>query len=135
MPKRRKRQNANRSNYTFSPLTENSGQRSAFPEVVAQSSPRDSEWRYDDEVECEDPEESMENLDEAYEEDDDLVGQTFSFNQLDFGEEEEEYEEEEEEGSSDERPPRAVIGEVEDDEWEVEPQTEALAYLQNVRNE
>jgi hypothetical protein len=71
-------------------------------------------------------------------EEDLLVGQTFSFDQLDFGEEEDEQAAEEEEGeeeeSSDERL-GAVIGEVEDDEWEVEPQTEALAYLQTVRNE
>jgi hypothetical protein len=132
---KRKRKNANKANYTAGPLSENSGQRSAFPELVPQSTSRDPEWRYDDEEGTHERAESRENVEhEGSYNEDDLVGQTFSFDQLDFGEEDEEYEEEEEEGFADGRP-GAVIGEVEDDEWEVEPQTEALAYLEKVRNE
>jgi len=132
MPKR-KRNNASQTKYTAGRTSENSGQRSAFPEVAPQSSIRDTEWRYDDEEVHEPDGDGHNGENEPYEEDI-LVGQTFSFDQLDFGEEENEEVEEDEEEYSD-GGPGAVIGEVEDDEWDVEPQTEALAYLQTVRNE
>ena len=94
-----------------------------FPEVVAVSM-RDSEWRYDDY----DREEA--GLDQ-YEEDEDLLGQTFTFDTLDG-------EEEPADGDDVVDEDEELTGEDEDeeeDEWDVEPQTEVIAYLQSVRSE
>jgi len=126
---KRKRNEQIRPAYSAAPLDENTGQQPAFPELVVPSK-RDTEWSYDmEEAEIEEEEEGREE-----EEEDDLVGQTFSLAELDFGEgmeEEEEEEEEVEEGAEDQE---MSEGEVED-EWDVEPQTEALAYLHSVRAE
>jgi hypothetical protein len=92
-----------------------------FPEVVAISA-RDSEWRYDDS----DNDEA--EIDEY--EDEDLVGQTFTVDMLDAAEDgaqEEAYDEDEELNEEDES--------EDEDDWDVEPQTEAIAYLEKVRSE
>ena len=119
---KRKRSQQVKPSYTAGPLDEHTGQRSVFPELVTQSK-RDSEWGYDEE-------EADDQDDGGYEEgNDDLTGQTFNLNDLDFAEdmEEEVGEELEEEESMEE--------DMEDDEWEVEPQTDVLAYLHSVRAE
>ena len=105
--------------YTAGPLDENTGQRSVFPELLTLK--RDKEWSYDEDVEN--------DADEDYKDDDELVGQAFNVNSLDFGDEvekDEDAEESKEEGMSE--------AEMED-EWEMEPQTEVLAYLHSVRSE
>jgi len=122
MPKR-KRGGPGKAKATAGPVDESTGQRSVFPEVVAPST-RDSEWRYDD---SDDEDEVMDDD----EENEDFVGKTFTFNMLDTTEDGvEEGEEEDEEGD-------IIEGEgIEDeDDWEVEPQIEAIAYLESVRSE
>ena len=103
-------------------MDEHTGQRSVFPELVTQSK-RDSEWDYDEE-------EADYQDDGEYEEgNDDLAGQTFNLNDLEFTEDMEE--EDSEELHEDE----SMEEDMEEDEWEIEPQTDVLAYLHSVRAE
>jgi Survival motor neuron (SMN) interacting protein 1 (SIP1) len=106
--------------YTAGPIDEHRGQRSVFPEVVKPEHTRDTEWLYDGDNADEEPDIGEEDFDEEELGEEDLTGQTFTLDELDFGEDEDEDE-----------------GEVElvDEAWEVEPQGAALEYLQNVRSE
>ena len=125
MPKR-KRGGPVKSKATAGPVNESTGQRSVFPEVVALST-RDSEWRYDDDEDGDDDDAEMDEDEETEE----LVGQTFTIDMLDTAEDGvEEEDDDDEEGE--------LVEEVEieeEDNWEVEPQTEAIAYLESVRSE
>jgi hypothetical protein len=120
---KRKRHEPVKSKYTAGPIDELTGQRLAFPQVVSLPE-RDSEWHYDED----DVEEDNSGVSEM----EDLVEQTYSSDMISNGvymdvdgdDVVQEIEEEEEE-----------VGEMEEDEWEVEPQTEAIAYLHSVRTE
>lgn len=115
-----------KSKATAGPVDESTGQRSVFPEVVALST-RDSEWRYNEDDEEDDDAEMEED-----EETEELVGQTFTIDMLDTTEDGvgEEDDDDDEEGEVVEE------GEIEEeDNWEIEPQTEAIAYLESVRSE
>jgi Survival motor neuron (SMN) interacting protein 1 (SIP1) len=118
MPKR-KRTGPIKPGATAGPLNDTTGQRSAFPQLAPTE--RDSEWQYDqdeeteDGVEDEDPEDvEMDGWEDTVEEG--------------IRDEEYQYDDGEEEGEEDEK-------EGEDEEWDVEPQSEAIAYLFSVRNE
>jgi hypothetical protein len=128
MPKRKRGGAVNiKQSVTAGPLDEATGQRSVFPQLVSQPQERDTEWRYGDEGEEEEQAEA--DYEEEYEENE-LVGQTFSFGELQYDAEGADYEEEMDEswdGIEDE--------EIEEDEWDIEPQTEVLSYLQTVRTE
>jgi hypothetical protein len=103
--------------YTVGPIDEHSGQRSVFPDLVKQSRIRDSEWHYDDQDD-----------DNQEDQKEDFTGQTFTLDQLDFNME----------GDEEEDDIEQVEGEGEglvDEDWEVEPQENALAYLHSVRLE
>src|SRR5438552_1077906 len=109
---------------TEGPIDKWTGQRLVFPEVVSVSG-RDSEWRYDEDL--------GEKDNDGVSEMEGLIKETYSSDMLTtsdktgmhYGDSAVEDEEEEEN----------EVGEVEEDEWEVEPQTEAIAYLQSVRAE
>jgi hypothetical protein len=121
---KRKRYEPMKSRSTAGPIDESTGQRSVFPQVVSLSG-RDSEWRYD--------EDDMEGDNGGVSEMEDLVEEThssdmlISFNEvdMDYGDDAVEDAEDKEE----------EVGEIEEDDWEVEPQTEAIAYLHSVRTE
>jgi Survival motor neuron (SMN) interacting protein 1 (SIP1) len=126
---KRKRVAVAKENLTAGPINETTGQRSVFPEVVdippVRNTKRDTEWQYEEEVE-------NDNMDEEQDDDGDgLVGQTFSVGELDWSiEEEDTWEDGEEETNGNEFSDGEVV-----EEWDVEPQTEALAYLSSVRTE
>jgi Survival motor neuron (SMN) interacting protein 1 (SIP1) len=122
---KRKRHEPVKPKTTAGPLNESTGQRPVFPEVVS-SSVRDSEWRYAD-VEAEDEEEVDFGFEEPIGGNDILTsaddamtdGLELHDGNIEDADEEEEPDEE-----------------IEDEEeWQVEPQTEAIAYLHSVRNE
>lgn len=115
MPKRKRGGGPFKPKPTAGPVDESSGQRSVFPEVLPVSA-RDSEWRYD----------ASDN--DEREEDKDFAEQFFSVNAPEDGVEEEGADGEEEEYSVEEEP-------EDEDDWDVEPQTEAIAYLEKVRSE
>jgi hypothetical protein len=115
MPKRKRGGGPFKPKPTAGPVDESSGQRSVFPEVLPVSA-RDSEWRYD----------ASDN--DEREEDEDFAEQFFSVNAPEDGVEEEGVDDEEEEYSVEEGP-------EDEDDWDVEPQTEAIAYLEKVRSE
>lgn len=123
MPKR-KRQDLSKPSVTAGPLDEGTGQRSAFPQVVSLSFGRDTEWHYDSEGGEDDTGEY---------EDGELLDEADSFVGFDGYDEmtKDVYEDEPPEQAEEEVAPEPV----DDDEWEVEPQTEAIAYLQSVRAE
>jgi hypothetical protein len=125
---KRKRVAVAKQNLTAGPINETTGQRSVFPEVVGispgRNTKRDREWQYEEEVE-------NDTRDEEQDDDGDgLVGQTFNFGDLDWSIEEESTWEDGEESNENEFSDGEVV-----DEWDVEPQTEALAYLSSVRTE
>ena len=123
MPKRKRGGGPFKPKSTAGPVDESTGQRSVFPEVVPVSV-RDSEWRYDA------SDNDASEIDER-EEDEDFVEQTFIVEKLDATEDDVE-----EEGANDEEEEYSVEEEPEDeDDWDVEPQTEAIAYLEKVRSE
>lgn len=121
---KRKRYEPVKSKSTAGPIDESTGQRLAFPQV-ASLSVRDSEWQYDED----DKEEDNGGVSEM----EDLLEGTYNSDMfmnsnevdMDNGDDADERVEEEEE----------EVGEMEEDEWEVEPQTEAIAYLHSVRAE
>jgi Survival motor neuron (SMN) interacting protein 1 (SIP1) len=118
MPKR-KRTGPIKPSVTAGPLSDTTGQRSVFPQLVPAA--RDSEWQYDQD------EETADGVEEEYPEDvamdgwEDLLEEGMQDEEYEYDEGEVEEEEEEKEG--------------EDEDWDVEPQTEAIAYLFSVRNE
>ena len=107
---------------TAGPVDESTGQRSVFPQVMFLYS-RDSEWQYGD---GQDEQEQDGDVSEV----EDLARQTFSSNMLDCEEMEMV-----EEGEGQEGLEEAESNELDEDEWEVEPQTDATAYLHSVRAE
>ena len=108
---------------TAGPLNGSTGQRSVFPEVVSLSV-RDSEWHYGDEEE----EEELDFEGEEQADGCDMLTSVDDVMMTDGSEIlEEAIESLNEEDKGDE--------EMEEDEWEVEPQTEAIAYLHSVRNQ
>src|SRR5271168_5010488 len=115
MPKRKRGGGPFKPKPTAGPVDESTGQRSVFPEVVPVSA-RDSEWRYD-------ASDNDASEIEEREEDEDFVEQTFIVEMLDAREDDVE-----EEYSAEEEP-------EDEDDWDVEPQTEAIAYLEKVRSE
>jgi hypothetical protein len=140
MPKRKRSSALNvKQSVTAGPFDEVSGQRSVFPQLVSQPSRRDTEWRYDDqEEEAEYEEEYQEEDDEEYQEeyqDKGLVGQTFSLKELQYDVEEEMHGHDDEADLLNEKDPGNISGSIDEDEWEEEPQTEVIAYLQTVRTE
>ena len=119
MPKR-KRQEVVKPKFTAGPLDETTGQRSVFPEIATLSSGRDSEWQYDGD----------ENVsDEGYLGDEDLTLQDASVAMVT------EISALQDEGDEESREESVSEDEMEEEEWEVEPQTEAIAYLHSVRAE
>ena len=131
MPKR-KHNGPIKPSVTGGPLNESTGQRPAFPQLVS-THERDSEWQYDDD----DEEAGFDNdVDEEYASDmqrDVKINAGYWHDETagDQGRDEEyQYEVEGKEDQDEE-------SEAEEDyeDWEVEPQTEAIAYLFSVRNE
>ena len=130
MPKR-KRSGPIKPSVTAGPLNESTGQRSVFPQLVS-THERDSEWQYDGEDDEGGPENGVEEsadgmhreveLNERYGYDDTIgdQGRDEEYQYDVEGKDEQDEESDEEENQED---------------WEVEPQTEAIAYLFSVRNE
>lgn len=130
MPKR-KRNGPITPGVTAGPVNESTGQRSVFPQLVS-ARETDFEWQYG-----QDPEGLANGDDEQFLEDvdgdvdvngeyqyDDAMGDAVRDGEYQYEEEEEENEGEEEEQTD-----------GDDGEWDVEPQTEAIAYLFQVRTE
>ena len=121
MPKRKR--TITKPSVTAGPLDDSTGQRSVFPQTVLASTRRDNEWEYDEGGEEKDPAE-----------DDEIVGPSF----IEDGAIYEEMEEDSAAASDlsgEDQDAQYLYDEASGHEWQEEPQTEAIAYLQSVRME
>jgi hypothetical protein len=126
MPKRNRGEHAVQR-FTAGPLDEATGQRPVFPEIGSLSG-GDTEWVYDD---------GADDIDEEGYGYEDLAGERYTSDALDYSEWDAtagvEIRENE---ATDRENGDEPDGEVEEEEeWDIEPQTEALSYLNSVRIE
>jgi Survival motor neuron (SMN) interacting protein 1 (SIP1) len=128
MPKR-KLSKIPKVNVTAGPLNESTGQRSAFPQVVSSSAQRDNEWEYEENNYYNESEEGQEFNGEA-------IDDQFDMSIEDYNDPEDEIDEMQ--GGVVDGEDASEIDEEgvgDEEEWEAEPQTVAISYLESVRTE